>query len=698
MKKIFLLSLLLSGLIQGSANGALANEIDQSTQLDDVVVTSTKVKKELLYVPAAVSLITSEEIKEQGHNELVSFLKSIPGLHVSIDASGSQFFIRGQSVPGGEGVIIYIDGRKANYTGKAGTGLIQGHNLDDIPIEIIESIEVIKAPAASIYGAGAAQGIIHIHTKKSQKSDSNMQGNVSASYGSWQTAKANMAVRGASDRIYYSANFSTENSEGFRQTDKEIYWAEASIGFHLTKENRLEFVLGANQSDRKYPDRFNLENDVKTNRNNGEVRVPASNGRFGPTPAGYQYPTAVDSSLIYGGIDYQGQINETEINSALHLTRLNSDTLQPGVIYDDGTTGKDTTNDRSNDIIQYDLSLRKEVFNQDALQDSVTVGMDYESYGYDNVKSRSKYSTVKTRSKRYGFFINNDLAYDKFSMLAGVRFDAMDWSLKNAIPASYDGSFKKTSWDIAPSYRVNKDMTVFYSFSQSYFLPNAFHLSMPSWFAYAGSAAPTPEGQVPEKNLTHELGIKHLLSKYFNYNLTLYQTATENKYKDTNDFIGGGFTGFKPVGNATSKGVELSVDGNMTDWLAYRGGVSWIDVTWDNGTLSSIDEVMTDLSGKKLTDVPAWVYSAGVTIFPVKNLSWAVDMIYEKEAYADDVNTTLQDSYLTFDSKLNYVLSENFSLAALCTNLLDKEYDKQYESEYDPRPGRYMELAVTYRF
>ncbi len=87
----------------------------------------------------------------------------------------------------------------------------------------------------------------------------------------------------------------------------------------------------------------------------------------------------------------------------------------------------------------------------------------------------------------------------------------------------------------------------------------------------------------------------------------------------------------------------------------------------------------------------------------MKNLSWAVDMTYERDSYADDSNATPQDSHLAVDTKLNYRHSETLSFYVLCTNLFDRKYDKEYNSGmsgtyYDPRPGRFMEVGVTYKF
>ncbi len=684
-----------------STNPALAKKAsDQAVGLDDIVVTSKKVNKELMEVPAAVSVITSTEIQEQGHNELVKFLKSVPGLHVSMDAGGTNFSVRGQKVNMGAGVMIYIDGRRAVYSGGVGSSTSQAHKLDDFPIEMIEKIEVIKAPAGSIYGGGAAHGIIHIHTKRPQKGDRNVYGDLSASYGYWGSRKVNLTLRGMGEKLDYAAMVQAKEIDGYREIDKKNYLGEFYTGFHINEENHIGVTVGINKSSRKYPDSFQLESDLKANRRSGRVRIPARPG-FGNRPgkpAGYQYPTESDSSLFYGDLNYQGKIRGVDINSAFHVTHLAEDYLEPGIVYDDNTRGKDETDDRSNDILEYNLSLKKTVLENGNFKDTLTAGLDYEHFVYDNKNNRSKSTTVKTTSRRYGVFANNEIEYGKLSLLSGFRFDRQDWDLENGLSDSYGGRHEKISWDLGPSYQVNEKMTLFYSVGESYWFPSAFHLSMPSWFG--GSLyAPTPETQVPEENLTHELGIKHVLSEYLTYNLTVYRIASKHKYVPSYDKTVkkyGGFVGYKPGGNSTSRGVELEMYGRIFDWWAYRGSVSYTDSTWDKGTTTSGGK--EDISGKKLTDIPVWHYTAGMTFFPMEKLSLAIDMNHERKSYADTANKHTNASLLSFDARINYTPFEKFSLYLLGTNIFDREYDKQSGREYDPRPGRYMEVGVTYKF
>lgn len=663
-----------------------------------VVRPEEQLKLKLFKIPSAITAITAEDIEQRGHKSVPELLKSVPGLHASVDSSGTSFFVRGQQVAGGEGIMIYIDGRKAIYAGSNTTGVAQGHRLDDFPIEMIESIEVVKSPAASLYGAGASHGVINITTKKAGKGDQGFYGSVTAGIGDWNTYKANVSVYGRVDNVDYTTTLNVNKTDGYRKIDKTSVLGEVGVGYNFNDENRLGATFGIDKLERLYPVPFVSFEEMQANRDSPRVSITS---RAGLT--GYQDPTEKESTLTHTGLDYVGNFEGIRIISNFNYSLLDENYLNPGEVWDDGTTGSDETDDRKSKITEFDLSFKKVLFEKDAIVDSLSVGMDYESYDYDNDNNLSGSTSVDTITKRYGFFAHNDFSYGNFSLAAGVRMDQMDWDLKNGAGDDYDGDYNRTSWDVAPSYQISEKLNIFYSVGESVWFPNAFHLSMPSWFGYKTNG-PVPGGQVPEENFSHEAGIKHLLSEKFNYSITVYNTKTENKYIASYDapiYEAGGFTGFKPAGNSTSEGVEISVDGRLSELFEYRANVAWTDTTWDEGTTSG--PLKTDISGKKLVNVPALSYSAGVTFYPIEGASISFDMQYDDSAYADASNTVEYDSFMQVDAKVNYYFSKTLSVYFLGSNILDEERYKENSggmsgASYDPRDGRYLEIGLKKKF
>jgi len=160
--------------------------------LDEVVVTGTPGGTQKRALGNSVASINTEEVTSKAPvNSVTQLLQArAPGLSVSPGAgttgTAAQIRIRGQSSIGGSQQPVFIvDGVRINNV-QSGYGVSgQSRNpLDFISPEEIESIEVIKGPAAAtLYGAEAANGVIQIITKKGRKGEQEIQWSAKAEYG-----------------------------------------------------------------------------------------------------------------------------------------------------------------------------------------------------------------------------------------------------------------------------------------------------------------------------------------------------------------------------------------------------------------------------------------------------------------------------------------------------------------------------------
>ncbi len=145
------------GLLGGIVDGAdlRAETLNAGT----VQVTATRVEKDLLDVPMAVSVVTEEEIKNSPARTIGELLQDIPG--VQVQNAGSQGLkrvsIRGEDP---KRVLVLIDGQKiAENKSMDGAALM-------IDPAMVERIEVIKGPASVLYGSEAIGGVVNIITRK----------------------------------------------------------------------------------------------------------------------------------------------------------------------------------------------------------------------------------------------------------------------------------------------------------------------------------------------------------------------------------------------------------------------------------------------------------------------------------------------------------------------------------------------------
>ena len=145
--------------------------------------------QKLSQAAAAVFVITQEDIRRSGAKNIPDLLRIVPGLDVAqINANTWAVSARGFNHQFTDKLLVLVDGR-AVYS-----PLLGGVNWDtqDVPLEDIDRIEVIRGPGATLWGANAVNGVINITTRKTADTKggmivagggSNGQANATAQYG-----------------------------------------------------------------------------------------------------------------------------------------------------------------------------------------------------------------------------------------------------------------------------------------------------------------------------------------------------------------------------------------------------------------------------------------------------------------------------------------------------------------------------------
>jgi iron complex outermembrane receptor protein len=149
---------------QAAASGDLENF--SLEQLVNVQVTSvSKEKSDLFTAPAAIYVITQEDIRRSGMTSIPELLRMVPGLDVAqIDANHWAVSSRGYNDQYANKLLVLIDGRSVYTPVSAGVFW----NVQDVPLDDIDRIEVIRGPGATLWGANAVNGVINIITKSAQ--------------------------------------------------------------------------------------------------------------------------------------------------------------------------------------------------------------------------------------------------------------------------------------------------------------------------------------------------------------------------------------------------------------------------------------------------------------------------------------------------------------------------------------------------
>ncbi len=232
-----------------TATAAASAEVANTTQLEQVVVTSRKKREKLLDVPLSVTAVSAKTLEDAGIKNVQELTRLTPGL--TINTSGAEAAvtptIRGlTNLNGGAGdpnVAVFLDGVYLANPSAVSLGLLD-----------MERIEIIKGPVGALYGRNAFSGVINYVSKR--PSDI-LEGGVAVTLGTQGARTASATVSGPIKEGVLKAKLSASVDEldntykdkvngltagGFRKKN-------AQASFELTPTNKLNISGGAYYGD-----------------------------------------------------------------------------------------------------------------------------------------------------------------------------------------------------------------------------------------------------------------------------------------------------------------------------------------------------------------------------------------------------------------------------------------------------------------
>ena len=184
-----------------------SQEPKEPQELDTVVIKSTRIDLPFKDNSRTIQIITSKDILNSAATNVADLLQQVAGVDIRRrGTAGSQadLYIRGG---GFDQTLLLIDGIKMD---DAQTG---HHTMNGaLPIEVIERIEIIKGPAARIFGQNAFTGAINIVTKKSLESSTSV--NIEA--GSFEQKNGSITIGKEFENASIIAHIGALTSEGYR--------------------------------------------------------------------------------------------------------------------------------------------------------------------------------------------------------------------------------------------------------------------------------------------------------------------------------------------------------------------------------------------------------------------------------------------------------------------------------------------------
>lgn len=171
------------------------------------VVSVRKSQQKLSRTPAAVFVITQNDIQRSGATSLPEALRMAPGIHVArLNGNVWAIGMRGFNAFTSNQLLVMIDGR--TIYNPVMSGVLWSHQM--VMLEDIERIEVIRGPGGAVWGANAVSGVINVITRKASATQGGL---LAASGGSMDPGRASVRYGGkAGESIAWRTWFHQETN------------------------------------------------------------------------------------------------------------------------------------------------------------------------------------------------------------------------------------------------------------------------------------------------------------------------------------------------------------------------------------------------------------------------------------------------------------------------------------------------------
>jgi outer membrane cobalamin receptor len=657
----------------GLAFGARAQEPSDLTpglQLDEVVVTATKIERPARFITDSVTIVDEEEIERQGFTDTTEILRQTAGIQFTQAGGPGQFnYPKLRGFSSGHFLVV-IDGVKVNESLNPGVG----HLLGQIDPSLIERIEVLRGPQADLYGSDSTAGVIAI-TTKAPLPGTNFQ--MLGEVGSLDWKKAYGSARGTWNDFGYSLNTVFVDSEGvheheaYRNTSPQLKltyspgdWLSLVGSFLYTdaKFNYAELLESYEQDSPETPWwAFQLPDPDQFNKSE---RYLAS------FKVAHELTENLRQRLLFGWAR-QTNANRDDDDGLLGYIPAPRDPFsldfftfyslgQAVPVYD---TGDGRPYHYRDENLQLDYNL--------VLDTPLSGGLNTALIGYEwfsqEGRSWGRLGELEGKVDNHAFYLNDVLVLLEGDLVlnGGLRYQ------------DHETFGHKTTGKIGAAYRFPSATTLFANYGTSFRAPSFIQL----FDAQYGNP-----GLGPENGWTFEAGLRQsALDDRLEAELIYWRTRLD----DVIAFIGSvdpetfQFTGtFENRDRGETEGVELIVD-----W--------WVTEGWRLSANYTYTDSWTEQGGERFRAVQVARNTGNLGVAYVRDRWSAGANLYytgPRLRWNGDIE---MDAYTRVDLFGRYALSEGVSVFGRIENLFDESIE---EGKGFEQPGFYLTAGIDYRF
>lgn len=636
--KGMLMSAIILGCVTIGGNTVFAENSTEEFTLDPMVITATRSEKRDVDVPASTTILSTQDLKNTGAQNLQVALGRVPGLIYKTFAPGggamgtmaNEIAIRGVS----NGTLVMLNGTPMNLRGK--------YFLDAIPVESVERVEIVKGGGSVLYGSEAMGGVINIITKK------DFSNSVSVGYGNYGQQKYSATV-GAGD---------------------------LNIGYTLEKWGDVDTISRSHDKGDKHTDmtgseKRNLFLNYKLNDN--------LNFLYNYYETNVRYDTWFDDA--YKDVPKGGALQQNrEYVTKQNLVQLNYNdgSIKGNLYYNqnklmaDGFTNYTTSGKDSGKV--YDTDEKNRTYGADLQKEwklnskaQLILGGSYQNEFYDN------YGTQLTDRHIYAVYGQYDHKFDeKNEFIFGAR---ETWTTAGCRDQNYD-NFSMSGQFL---YKLTENDSIYASVQQSFIMP-----TFSQMYGASEQAISNPDLK-PQKGTNYEIGYKKVTDTHswkaaiYHIDITDNITATwetdKSEYQYTNE-------DFK------NTGVELSCDITGSNGFSYNWGVNYMD--------PKVKGTKKPYWDRKYG---RWQLNGGITYTKDKWTSSLQGIYLAKRVETPSSSHSFKEKpYFLTSLTTTYNADKQNSFTLTIDNILDREDNLSHSgSEYYSTPFNFM-LTYNYKF
>jgi len=617
-------------------------------QLQELVISDTKFAQSKEKSGKVITKISAEELQKKSGQSLATVLSSVAGVEINGNQSANGknlgYYIRGGK---NQQVLVLIDGNPVTDA----SGISFEYDLRLLPLDQVESIEVMKGAASTLYGTGAATAVINIILKKSSKKP--LQANAYLNIGSNNTSSNSkyngqdfnqgFSVNGTVKKVNYLASINSTESDGMSQIaapENQTYESDrfsrvnymSKIGFKASEKLTLDFFGNYDVLKNDYDFSFDNTgfNDTDLNKSNTEQF------RFGFSPK-YKYNRGefvINSSFTKLQRDY------SEFNSWTSVIE-NS-------LYESRGVNLDAFNK---------YKVTSDFF--------LVTGVNYQFY---DMLSETPYANITRESTKFNMI-------DPY--LTGVYTSKFGLNINAGARLNVHSEYgNQVVYNINPSFSFGKEVPVklLASYSTAYVTPSLYQL-----YSEFGNTKLTPE-----KNATIEAGFEvGLLNKKLIFNAVAFHREQNNSFGFYFDNVTFDSYYINIEGINKAKGVETELSYTLNSKFKLNG----------NYTFTQVDKNLDRL-------IPKHKANASVDYFASERLFFNVNYQYldgRKDVYFDGntfgTASVKLGSYQLVNALVKYeLIKKRLSIFGAATNILNEDFTENIG--YSTR-GRNFRLGLN---